>query len=40
MERIERKQSPPGSTLTSLFAPQSNQSLFLESLGHTVSGRQ
>ena len=40
MEPIELKQSPPGSTVTGLFAPQSNQSLFLESLGYTVSSRQ
>jgi hypothetical protein len=40
MERTALKQSPPGSTVTGLFEPQSNRSLFLESLGYTVSSRQ
>jgi hypothetical protein len=35
-----QKQLPPGSTVTGLFEPQSNQTLFLESLGYTVSRGQ
>jgi hypothetical protein len=40
MERIELKQSPPKSTVSGLFAPRSNLTIFLESLGYTVSRGQ
>ena len=35
-----QEQLPPGSTVTGLFEPRSNQTLLLESLGYTVSRGQ